>query len=205
MRALLAFLVFVAIAGQLARADEIELDRLETKDVDLLYFGPSETYLTPHAARSAENSLDFQKRIFEWKPWEQITLLLKDFTDNGNAAARSSPNNALLIDIAPVNQAFETLTAGERVFTLMNHELVHVATMDVWNDQDAFWRRAFMGKPMPMNEHPESILYNYLATPRVNSPRWYLEGSAVFMDTWMAGGIGRAQGAYDEMVFRAAA
>jgi hypothetical protein len=34
-------------------------------------------------------------------------------------------------------------------------------------------------------------------------PRWYLEGSAVFMETWMGGGLGRGQGAYDEMVFRA--
>ena len=75
--------------------------------------------------------------------------------------------------------------------------------MDVWNERDACWRRFFGGKPMPVQEHPESILYNYLATPRVNVPRWYLEGSAVFMETWMAGGFGRAQGAYDEMVFRA--
>jgi hypothetical protein len=30
-----------------------------------------------------------------------------------------------------------------------------------------------------------------------------MEGSAVFMETWMAGGLGRAQGGYDEMVFRA--
>jgi hypothetical protein len=29
-----------------------------------------------------------------------------------------------------------------------------------------------------------------------------MEGSATFMETWMSGGIGRAQGAYDEMVFR---
>ena len=34
-------------------------------------------------------------------------------------------------------------------------------------------------------------------------PRWYLEGSAVFFETWMAGGLGRAQGGYDEMVLRA--
>ena len=33
--------------------------------------------------------------------------------------------------------------------------------------------------------------------------RWYNEGSAVFFETWMAGGLGRAQGGYDEMVFRA--
>ena len=75
--------------------------------------------------------------------------------------------------------------------------------MDVWNDTDAFWPHAFFGKPMALQEHPELILYNFLATPRVNVPRWYLEGSAVFMETWMAGGFGRAQGGYDEMVFRA--
>ena len=41
---------------------------------------------------------------------------------------------------------------------------------------------------MPIQEHPESILYNYLTTPRTNVPRWYAEGSAVFFETWMAGG-----------------
>ena len=56
---------------------------------------------------------------------------------------------------------------------------------------------------MPVAEQPESILYFYLTTPRVAAPRWYHEGSAVFVDTWMAGGIGRAQSGYDEMVFRA--
>jgi hypothetical protein len=85
----------------------------------------------------------------------------------------------------------------------MNHELVHVATMDVWNQDDAFWRDILHGKPNPITEHPESILYNYLAAPRANVPRWYLEGSAVYFETWMSGGLGRGQGGYDEMVFRA--
>jgi hypothetical protein len=97
----------------------------------------------------------------------------------------------------------ETFTPGERFFTIENHELAHVATMDVWNSRDAFWRRFFHGKVMTVQEHPESILYNFLTTPRVNVPRWYLEGSAVFFETWMSGGLGRAQGGYDEMVFRA--
>jgi hypothetical protein len=182
--------------------EEIDLSRLETKDLRLLYFDPAETYLTPYIARSFLNSLAFQEKIFGWKPWDKTTILLKDFGDYGNAAARASPNNAILVDIAPLSQTFETFSAGERFFTLMNHEPVHVATMDVWDGPDAAWRRIFHGKPMPLQDHPESILYNYLATPRVNVPRWYLEGSAVFMETWMAGGFGRAQGAYDEMVFR---
>ncbi|MBI4417398.1 MAG: hypothetical protein HY563_01385 [Ignavibacteriales bacterium] len=45
-------------------------------------------------------------------------------------------------------------------------------------------------------------MYRYLTSPRWSSPRWYIEGIAVFMETWNAGGLGRAQGAYDEMVFR---
>jgi hypothetical protein len=75
--------------------------------------------------------------------------------------------------------------------------------MDVWNRHDAWWRNFLHGKVAPVQDHPESILYNFLATPRVNVPRWYLEGSAVFFETWMSGGLGRAQGGYDEMVWRA--
>ncbi|MCY7338404.1 MAG: hypothetical protein LH465_00355 [Sphingomonas bacterium] len=184
-------------------ASGIDLSTLETNNLSLLYFDPVQTYLTPYIARSFENALAAHKKTFNWTPWDRTTVLLKDFGDYGNAAARSSPNNAVLLDVAPLSVSMETFTPGERFFTLINHELAHVATMDVWNRRDAFWRRFLHGKPMPIQEHPESILYNYLATPRNNVPRWYLEGSAVFFETWMAGGLGRGQGAYDEMVFRA--
>ncbi|HEY3798881.1 MAG TPA: hypothetical protein VGL58_11060 [Caulobacteraceae bacterium] len=184
-------------------AGGLGISQLDTKDERILYFDPSETYLTPYVGRALENSIAFQEKLYGWKPWDRTTLLLKDFADYGNAAARASPNDALLFDISPLSQTFETFAAGERFFTLANHEETHVATMDVWDHTDAMWRDFFHGKPTPMQEQPESILYNYLATPRVNVPRWYLEGSAVFMETWMAGGFGRAQGGYDEMVFRA--
>lgn len=184
-------------------ASGIDLSTLETANLSLLYFDPVQTYLTPYLGRAVENALTFHKKMFEWQPWDRTTVLLKDFGDYGNAAARSSPNNATLFDVAPLSQSMETFTPGERFFTLTNHELAHVATMDVWNRRDASWRRFLSGKPMPIQEHPESILWNYLATPRNAVPRWYLEGSAVFFETWMAGGLGRGQGAYDEMVFRA--
>ncbi|WP_265569400.1 hypothetical protein [Sphingomicrobium nitratireducens] len=196
-------LATTALAGQ-AAAQGFEMDEQSSEDLDLLYFDPPQTYLTPHVTRSFYNSYQFQKKLFDWEPWDDsTTVLLKDFGDYGNAAARSAPNNALMIDVAPLSRTFETFTASERVYSLMNHELVHVATMDVWNESDDKWRKIFFGKPMPEQEHPETILYSILATPRVNVPRWYLEGSAVFVETWMAGGLGRAQGAYDEMVFRA--
>ncbi|HZC38432.1 MAG TPA: hypothetical protein VE221_07135, partial [Sphingomicrobium sp.] len=179
-------------------ASGIDLTTLETKDLDLLYFDPVQTYLTPYIARAYENALAFHKKMFVWQPWEPTTMLLKDFSDYGNAGARASPNNAILLDIAPLSLSMETFTPGERFYTIENHELAHVAQMDVWNNRDAFWRHFLHGKPMPIQEHPESILYNYLATPRVNVPRWYLEGGAVFFETWMSGGLGRAQGGYDE-------
>jgi hypothetical protein len=184
-------------------ASGIDLTTLETKDLDLLYFDPVQTYLTPYIARAYENAMIFHRRMFDWTPWEPTTVLLKDFSDYANAGARSSPNNTVLIDVAPLSITMETFTPGERFFTIENHELAHVATMDVWNRQDAWWRHLLHGKPAPIAEHPESILYNFLATPRVNTPRWYLEGSAVFFETWMSGGLGRAQGGYDEMVWRA--
>ena len=184
-------------------ASGLDLTTLETKNLSLLYFDPVQTYLTPYIARSFEHGLAWHQRMFKWEPWERSTVLLKDFSDYGNAGARSTPNNALLLDVAPLSISMETFTPGERFFTIINHEIAHVATMDVWNRKDAFWRRAFNGKPMPVQEYPESILWNYLATPRNNVPRWYLEGSAVFFETWMSGGLGRGQGAFDEMVFRA--
>ena len=77
-----------------------------------------------------------------------------------------------LFDVAPLSLSMETFSPGERFFTLTNHELAHVAGIDVWNRTDARWRKFFRGKPMPVQEHPESILYNFLTTPRTNVPRW---------------------------------
>ena len=184
-------------------ASGIDLSEIRTNDLELLYFDPAQTYLTPYIGRAFTNSLRFHEQKFHWKPWERITVLLKDFSDYGNAAARSSPNNAVLFDVAPLNQTMETFSPGERFFTLNNHELAHIAQMDAWNSKDASWRRFLHGKPIPLQEHPESILWNYLSAPRTNVPRWYLEGGAVFFETWMAGGLGRGQGGYDEMVWRA--
>jgi hypothetical protein len=184
-------------------ASGFHLSTLETKNLSLLYIDPIQTYLTPYLGRAFENALAFHEKEFHWKPWERTTILLKDFSDYGNAAALGSPSNMVLLDVAPLSLSMETFSPGERFFTLNNHELAHVAAIDVWNSHDALWRHLLGGKPVPLQKHPESILYNFLTSPRNLTPRWYMEGSAVFFETWMAGGLGRAQGGYDEMVFRA--
>ena len=103
--------------------------------------------MTPYVGRSFENSFAFQRRTFNWTPWDKTTVLLQDLSDNGNAAMRTTPSNVLTVNIAPNATTFETYTPGERFFTLMNHELVHIATQDVYNDSDLFWRDLFHSKP----------------------------------------------------------
>ena len=103
-----------------------------------------------------------------------------------------------------MSHAFETYPASDRIYTLMNHELVHIAQGDIANADDRRWRSFFLGKVAP---HAPSIprRCSTATSPSraSSSPRWYSEGTATFIETWMSGGLGRAQGGYDEMVFRA--
>ena len=193
----------VALLLTLAASPAIaQLKELETKDLRLVYFDPSLTYLTPHVARCFENALAYHRKLFDYRPSGKVTLLLDDFTDNGNAAATAVPRPFVKVDVAPLSFAFESVVANERMNWLMNHELVHVAANDQASGTDRFFRGVFRGTTTAVPAQPESILYFYLTAPRAAAPRWYQEGLAVFVETWMAGGQGRAQGAYDEMVFR---
>ncbi len=194
--ALLAFSCFPSAASA-------QLTRTDTPDVQIIYVAGPEGFLVPYAVRTAINSLRFQKKLFGFEPSDKVSVLVLDLEDSGNASATAVPRNMVTVQIAPLSFAFETIAANERMNTIMNHELVHVATMDQAAGRDRFFRKLFAGKVVPVADQPESILYFYLTSPRVAAPRWYHEGSAVFVDTWMAGGIGRAQSGYDEMVFRA--
>jgi len=194
-------LILTAFAGIQAGAQE--LSQVETDKLRLLYFDPTETYLVPRVIQTFHNSADRQQSILGYVPEDKITVLLTDFSDYGNAGANSAPRNTLAIDIAPISLAFETAAPAERMYTIMNHELVHITNTDQAAPADERARRFFGGKVVARPENPETILYQYLTTPRKSSPRWFLEGLAVFFETWMAGGYGRAQGYWDEMVFRA--
>ena len=193
---------FAFVLWLVANPARAQLASFETAGLRLIYFNGTETYLVPHAARTFLNSLAFQRRLFGLDLRQPVTVLLVDFSDAGNASATVVPRNNLTVDISPLSFEFETLATNERLNTIMNHEMVHVATMDPAAKSDRMFRHLFGGKVAPIVDNPESILYFFLTTPRVAAPRWYHEGIAVFVDTWMAGGMGRAQSGYDEMVFR---
>jgi hypothetical protein len=188
--------------GSFAVPARAQLSVLETADLRLIYFSPSESFLAPHVARCFENSLRFQRRLFEYPPAEKVTVLLNDFADFGNASAGVTPKDNLIVQIAPLNFAYERMPANENMNWTMNHEMVHIAATDRTARGDRFFRGLFQGKVLAESAQPETVLYYYLTTPRASAPRWYHEGIAVFVETWMAGGRGRAQSPYDEMILR---
>ena len=56
------------------------------------------------------------------------------------------PHDRLEFDVAPISHTFETFPASERMYSLMNHELIHEVQGDIANEQDRRWRRFFLGK-----------------------------------------------------------
>jgi hypothetical protein len=180
-----------------------QLYRIETENLQLIYNKAPHHYVAPHIVRCFENSLAFYKEKFNFEPYERVTVLLHDQSDFANAGATSTPRNTIVLGLAPFSYVHETMSVNERMNLLMSHELMHIVMVDQATGRDRFFRGLFAGKVRESKEQPLSMIYGYLTTPRRDAPRWYHEGMAVFVETWMGGGMGRAQGAYDEMVFRA--
>jgi hypothetical protein len=175
----------------------------ETATMRLIYTSPLQSYLVPQVTGSFENALRFHRRLFDYTPDGRIDILMHDLWHYGNAGARPVPENHVTVGIAPYGHDYESAPAPERMASSMNHELAHIVTTDKATGADRFYRRLFSGKVTPTAEMPVSMVYSYLTTPRWYAPRWYLEGIATYLETWMNGGLGRAIGPYDEMVFRA--
>jgi hypothetical protein len=194
-----AIVLTILFLGSPARA---QFNFVETENLRLVYYGKAHSFLVSHTARCFENSLRFHRNLFDYTPSEKITVLLHDLSDFGNGGAGTSPRNRISLGIAPLSYEYETTPANERINATMNHELAHIVAADKANAYDNIYRKCFGGKVPVSSEHPLTVLYNYLTLPRRSAPLWYHEGIAVFMETWMAGGLGRALGAYDEMVFR---
>ncbi|MBV9611870.1 MAG: hypothetical protein JO091_05330, partial [Acidobacteriaceae bacterium] len=171
--------------------------------LDVLYYSPAHEYLVQHLIRSYENALRFEQSLFHYTPSDKLTVLLEDFADYGHGGAGTVPSNFIDIGIAPFSYTYETLPANERMTWMINHESIHIVMGDNGNSTDRRFRELFFGKVLPNSEDPLSMLYSSLTSPRHYSMRWFHEGVATFMETWMAGGLGRALGGYDEMAFRA--
>lgn len=197
LRTLLAAACLCAPAGL-----DAQFQGIETATMRLIYTSPLQSYLVPQVVGSFENALIFHRRLFDYTPPGRINVLMHDLWHYGNAGARPVPENHVTIGIAPYGHDYESAPAPERMASSMNHELAHIVTTDKPTASDRAFRQVFFGKVTPNAEMPLSMAYSYLTTPRWYAPRWYLEGIATYLETWMNGGLGRAIGPYDEMVFR---
>ena len=199
----LANLLFLALLLSLLPATgQAGLRYLETAHMRLVYIDGLHSSFAPYAAQCYENSYRFHRAHWGYDLKGKTIVFLHDLGDQANGGAKNIPRNMIIAAIAPFNYAYETMPASERMNTIMNHEVAHLYTMDRATGRERFFRGLFFGKPVPVAEQPLTIVYDFLASPRRAAPRWYQEGIAVFLETWMAGGYGRALGSYDEMVFR---
>ena len=191
------------LANGLSAWAEPRLYSQETKQFRIIYYSPQHEYLAPLLIRSLENAARFYREKYGYQPKGQITVLIQDFDDSGYGAAGTVPTDLIQMGIEPFHLVFESLPSAERLGLMSKHELMHIVMGDDTAQRDAMFRTIFGGKILPNTEDPISIPLSFLGNPRVYSPRWFHEGAAVFMETWMGGGLGRALGGYDEMVFRA--
>ncbi len=177
-------------------------------DVNYLFFTPSHSHYLPHLVRMYQRSYLLHNQI-----WNNDTtglryvqdtpsFYLTDWEDDGNAGVCAIPKTTIQIGVSPINNSFFISPTIERYAHLNNHEFTHVVMSDKYNTSDLHWRKFIGAKVIPDSRYPISALWSYLTTPRWYSPRWYHEGIACFMETWLAGGVGRALGGYDEMYFR---
>ncbi len=195
---LAACCIAVAPSGVSAQFQE-----LETPTLRLIYTSPAQSYLVPQVVTTFDRALIFHQKLFGYVAPDRTNMLLHDLWHYGNAGARPFPQNHVTVGIAPYGHDYESAPAPERMGSSMNHELAHIFTTDKTTASDRFFRSIFLGKVTPSAEAPLTVAYSYLTAPRWYAPRWYLEGIATYLETWMNGGLGRAIGAYDEMVFRA--
>jgi hypothetical protein len=195
--------VALSVALLAAAPAHADLDYVETDELRIVYYDPTEDYLVPLATQSYLAGLAAHRSLFGYIPDGHVNVLLQDFDDRANASTIAAPRDRIFMDIAPTSEPYETVSSAEPLAWTALHELTHLVMNDGASPADMRFRHFFHGKVAVDGAHPETLLYNYLTVPRSTAPRWYQEGGAVFTETWLSGGVGRAQGGYDEMVFRA--
>lgn len=201
---LLMFIVVVLVPCKLPAQTIYEYKR---EDADVLFFNKNLSQYIPHLIREYEMgkalhtgiwSIDTAGRAAIQPPM----IMVRDWADDGNGGVSSIPKNMISIEMAPTNFSYFISPTTERYHHLFRHEYTHTVMTDKTAAPDRFWRGVLGGKFTVDPQHPFSAAWSFLGSPRWYSPRWYHEGIACFMETWLGGGVGRALGGYDEMYFR---
>ncbi|MFC2094453.1 TolB family protein, partial [Bacteroidota bacterium] len=166
-----------------------------------LIYRESHAHLANHILSCAENSLKRLIPIFDYSPKDKIIINTYDASDYGFGATTNVPQNYIRLEIESFEPGYEAIPYNERIQWLLSHELVHIVVNDEESDLETAVRDLFRKVP-PEKSQPFTTIYSVLGNFTRFTPRWYQEGIAVFMETWLSGGYGRTLGSFDEMYFR---
>lgn len=201
----ISILFWVLVLPLAVKAQNQTYFQYKTDDARLVFFDKNLSRYIPHMVRMFQNGKALHGQIWTTDSVyvsEAPLLLLTDWEDDGNGGVTPLPRNLIQIGMAPLNMSYYVNPSGERYRQLFCHEYTHVVMTDKYNRKDLGWRKFFGTKVGTDNSQPISALWSYMTVPRWYAPRWYHEGIACFMETWLGGGVGRALGGYDEMYFR---
>lgn len=174
----------------------------QAEDATICFFDKNQSQYIPHLMRKYEQSRALHTQIWGTLPAQAPFMMLTDWEDDGNAGVGALPHTTIQMGLAPMNMAYFVSPSNERYDHLFKHEYTHVVMSDKTNSRDMGWRNFTGNKVVPNSKYPLSALWSYLDAPRWYAPRWYHEGIACFLETWLADGAGRALGGYDETYFR---
>ena len=171
-------------------------------DATVCFFDKELSRYIPHLMRKYQTSRALHGQIWDTLPAQPPFMMLTDWEDDGNGGVSAIPHTTIQIGMAPMNMSYFVSPSNERYDHLFKHEYTHVVMSDKSDSRDDRWRSITVSKVVPDSEYPLSSLWSYLGAPRWYAPRWYHEGIACFMETWLGDGVGRALGGYDETYFR---
>lgn len=204
----ITIMLFLSLIPMQASAQKIY--HYDAKNAELLFFDPNTSQYVPHLIKMHSLGTALHNQIWNSAPYDSLCIYkpqksimyLTDWEDDGNAGVGVHPFTSIMIGMSPLNQSFYISPSVERYHHLFSHEQTHVVMSDKYTKGDLRWRK-FIGSKVAVDpRYPLTAFWSYFTTPRWYSPRWYHEGIACFLETWLDGGVGRALGGYNEMYFR---
>lgn len=192
--------IIIAVACCIAYAQDIY--QYKQSDATVCFFSKYERQYIPQIMRKYQLSKLLHKQIWGELPTQKPFIMLTDWEDDGNGGVSALPYTYIHVCMAPLNMSQFVSPSTERYDHLFKHEYTHVVMTDKANKQDRMWRKFNGNKIVRNSQYPLSAVWSYLDVPRWYAPRWFHEGIACFMETWLTNGSGRALGGYDETYFR---
>ena len=171
-------------------------------DATVCFFAKNERQYIPQMMRKFQTAKRLHHQIWGDLPTQSPFIMVTDWEDDGNGGVSALPYTFINVCMAPLNMSQFISPSTERYDHLFKHEYTHVVMTDKANKRDRWWRKLNGNKIVRNSEFPLSAVWSYLDVPRWYSPRWFHEGIACFLETWLTNGTGRALGGYDETYFR---